>query len=143
MLFSQDRRALRELFVHAWRKQLTGEPLEGIEALIAGTIQRHPEYQPLLANDAATTRDWSPEQGESNPFLHMAMHIAIEEGLMLDEPRGIRDRYRALRGQCSDEHDLQHRMMDCLGEMLWQASRGGQAPDTRVYLECLERIAAR
>lgn len=141
MLFSHDRRALRELFVRAWQKQQAGEPLEGIEALIAGIVQRHPEYHRLLDDDEATARDWSPEQGESNPFLHLGMHIAIEEGLMLDEPRGIRAHYRTLLTRFSDEHELQHRMMDCLGEMLWQASRSGQAPDTRVYLECLERIA--
>jgi len=132
MIYGQDRRALRELFVRAWRKQQAGEPLQGVEALIAGIVQRHPEYQRLLDDDEATARDWSPEQGESNPFLHMAMHMAIEEGLMLDEPRGIRDRYRALLARFSDEHQLQHRMMDCLGEMLWRASRGGQPPDTRV-----------
>jgi hypothetical protein len=143
MLYGQDRRALREQFVRAWRKQLAGEPLQGVETLIVGVVRRHPEYHDLLTDDDATARDWAPEQGESNPFLHMAMHIAIDEGLMLDEPRGVRDRYRRLRAQFPDEHPLQHRMMDCLGEMLWRAARDGQAPDTRAYLECLDRIARR
>jgi hypothetical protein len=143
MLYGQDRRALRELFVRAWRKERSGQPLEGVETLIAGVVRRHPEYHALLADDDSTTRDWSPEQGESNPFLHLSMHIAIEEGLMLDEPRGVRDRYRSLLAQFPDEHELQHRMMDCLGEMLWRAGTSGQSPDTRAYLECLERIARR
>jgi len=143
MLYGHDRRALRELFVRAWRKQSAGEPLEGVETLIVGVVHRHPEYHALLEDEDSTVRDGSPEQGESNPFLHMGMHIAIEEGLMLDEPRGVRDTYRHMREQLADEHELQHRMMDCLGEMLWRAGRSGQPPDTRAYLECLKRIARR
>lgn len=143
MLYGQDRRALRELFVRAWQKQRAGQPLEGVETLIVAVVRRHPEYHALLEDGDSTTRDWLPEQGESNPFLHLAMHIAIEEGLMLDEPRGVRDRYQRLRAHHPDEHELQHRMMDCLGAMLWQAGRSGQPPDTRAYLECLAWIMRR
>jgi hypothetical protein len=141
MLFGQNRRELRHVFIHAWQKHRAGQPLEGAEHLIARVAERHPEYHALLDDAESVTRDWSPDQGESNPFLHMAMHLAIEEGLMLDEPRGVRALYQSLLGRFPDEHVLQHGMLDCLGEMLWQAQRAGLPPDTGTYLDCLRRLA--
>jgi hypothetical protein len=143
MFPTQDREGLRAVFFGAWRKHRAGEPLEGIERMIVQVALRHPEYHRLLDDpDRYTDRDYPPEMGQVNPFLHMAMHIAIEESLALDEPRGIREQYQNLRARFPDEHALQHHMMDCLGEMLWQASRDNRPPDTAAYLDCLARLAA-
>ena len=141
MLYGTDRRTLREVFFRAWRKQREGTPLEGIEALIVAVAARHPEYHALLDDpDTGAERDWLPELGESNPFLHMAMHLAIEEQLSIDQPTGIRLHYAAL-ARFGDEHEAQHRMMECLGEMLWHAGRAGTAPDPQRYLACLARVS--
>lgn len=138
MLYGQDRRELRQVFFRAWRKHITGEPLEGAERLIVTATLRHPEYHVLLDQpDAGADRDWLPELGETNPFLHLGMHIAIEEQLAIDQPSGIRTRYARLCREFGDEHAAQHRMMDCLGEMLWRAGRAGAPPDMLVYLDCL------
>jgi len=140
MLYGLDRRALRQVYFHAWRKHGAGEPLEGAEQLIVTVALRHPEYHTLLAQpESGEDRDWQPELGESNPFLHMGLHIAIEEQLMIDQPPGIRLHYAQLCRQHGDEHAAQHRMMECLGEMLWRAGRDGVQPDTQVYLDCLGR----
>ena len=141
MLFGQDRHALRQIFFRAWRKHGAGEPLDDAEKLVVSVAQRHPEYHALLADDSAATRDWSPEQGESNPFLHMAMHIAIEEQFAIDRPPGIRAGYQALLKEFGDEHEAQHRMLDCLGETLWHAGRDCAPPNDANYLECLRRLA--
>lgn len=143
MFAGQDRDSLRAVFFRAWAKQQRGEPLEGVETLVVQVANRHPEYHALLANENAASRDYLPETGEANPFLHMAMHIAIEESLLLDEPHGIRERYRTLLAHTADDHAVQHQMMDCLGEMLWRANREGRAPDPAGYLECLARLTAR
>ena len=141
MLYGTDRRTLREVFFRAWRKQREGTPLEGIETLIVAVAARHPEYHALLDDpDTGAERDWLPELGESNPFLHMAMHLAIEEQLSIDQPAGIRLHYAAL-ARFGDEHEAQHRMMECLGEMLWHAGRAGTAPDPQLYLACLARVS--
>lgn len=141
MLYGTDRRTLREVFFRAWRKQREGAPLEGIEALIVAVAARHPEYHALLDDpEAGAEREWLPELGESNPFLHMAMHLAIEEQLSIDQPAGIRLHYAAL-ARFGDEHEAQHRMMECLGEMLWHAGRAGTAPDPQLYLACLTRAS--
>ena len=141
MLYGQDRRELRQVYFRAWRKHGAGEPLEGAEQLIVTVALRHPEYHALLAHpEAGEDRDWLPELGEANPFLHMGLHIAIEEQLAIDQPPGIRLHYARLCRQCGDEHTAQHRMMECLAEMLWRAGRDGVQPDAQIYLDCLGHL---
>jgi hypothetical protein len=141
MLAGQDRESLRAVFFRAWGRHTRGEPLEGVETLIVQVVARHPEYQALLESDEVSDRDYP--SGTANPFLHLGMHIAIEESLALDQPSGIREQYRVLLERFRDEHAVQHRMMDCLADMLWRAQREARAPDTHAYLECLARQALR
>jgi hypothetical protein len=142
MLFGSNRQALREVFFRAWQQHRAGRSPAGAEHLIVLIALQHPEYHALLDNPAdVTDRDYTPEQG-GNPFLHMAMHIAIEEQLSVDQPPGIREHFAALCRRSGDEHDAQHQMMECLGECLWQASRSGLPPDNHAYLDCLQRLAA-
>ena len=137
-MYGTDRARLRDVFFQAWRRHCTGQPLEGIERLVIAVAQHHPEYQSLLDNpDAQIDRDYDPALGETNPFLHLGMHIAIEEQLSIDQPRGVRAHYDRLRLRLADEHAAQHVMMECLAEMLWQAQRTGADPNEAVYLECL------
>lgn len=144
MLFGQDRRQLREVFFRAWQRHREHQPLEGVESLIVAVALRHPEYHELLEHpDRAEDRDYPPDAGQTNPFLHMGMHIAIEEQIALDQPRGIRDRYQQLRVRVGDEHTAQHHIMECLGEWLWRAGREDTAPAESEYLDCLARRAGR
>lgn len=141
-LFASSRQDTREVFFRTWEKLTLEQPLEGIELLISKVIQAHPEYHSLLANrDTSADRDYLPESGETNPFLHMGMHIAIEEQLSIDQPRGIREQYEQLMLRLADPHEVQHLVMECLGEMLWQAQRQQTAPDERIYLECLQKFS--
>ena len=141
MFAGQDRGQTREVFFRAWRAHREGHPLEGVEKLIVQVVLRHPEYHALLEHpEPARERDYFPESGETNPFLHLGMHIAIEEQLSIDQPRGIRGYYRKILMRLPDEHAAQHHMMECLGEMLWQANRQATAPQETVYLDCLKRL---
>ena len=141
MFAGQDRGQTREVFFRAWRAHREGHPLEGVEKLIVQVVLRHPEYHSLLEHpEPARERDYFPESGETNPFLHLGMHIAIEEQLSIDQPRGIRGYYQKILMRLPDEHAAQHHMMECLGEMLWQASRQATAPQETVYLDCLKRL---
>lgn len=139
-----DRGELREVFFRAWQRYQARQPLEGAERLVVAAALRHPEYHTLLASpDSARDRDFSPEDGTVNPFLHLGMHIAIEEQLSVDRPAGIRAHYSALIGRLGDEHEAQHAMMECLGEAVWRAQREGGTPDESAYLECLAHLAGR
>jgi hypothetical protein len=142
MLYGQDRRALRAVFFRAWQRHRAGEPLEGSERDIVAVALRHPEYHALLESpERHAERDWPSTPGATNPFLHLALHLALEEQLALDRPPGVRAHYARLCRTAPDEHAAQHRMLGCLGEALQEAGRSGTAPDAQRYLDCLARLA--
>ena len=124
----------------AWRKYQAGEPLSPLEQTAAQLAAMHPEYHALLENpDAHIERDYRPEQGEVNPFLHLSLHLAVAEQLAIDQPPGIVAQYERLRAARGDAHAALHAVLECLGEVVWQAQRHGGTPDARLYLDCLER----
>ncbi|HEX7029876.1 MAG TPA: DUF1841 family protein [Gammaproteobacteria bacterium] len=140
-MFSDKREDLRRQFVEAWRKAREGLPVTALEDLIASVIAEHPEYQALLENEDALAREWTPEQGETNPFLHMGMHIAVREQLSVDRPPGIRKAFEMLAQRRGDAHAAEHDMLECLGESLWEAQRAGRMPDEAAYLEKIRQRA--
>lgn len=139
MLFAGSRQEARQVFFSAWRKYLDKKPLEGVEGIIVQVALQHPEYHNLLQHpDQFEDKDYLPEHGETNPFIHMGMHIGIEEQLNMDRPAGINAKFKTLAQQLGDAHDAQHIIMECLAEMLWQAQRHGDAPDEKGYLSCID-----
>lgn len=141
-MFGNDRDQLRRYYGAVWQKAKRGELLEPLEQIIAATLRAHPEYQPLVAAiESALSREYLPDQGQTNPFLHLGMHIAIQEQLHSDRPVGMVAIYQRLCQRLGDSHAAEHAMMDCLGETLWEAQRTGQAPDERAYLQRLRRLA--
>jgi hypothetical protein len=140
-MFGNDRNQLRQYYIDVWSKARTGQPLEPLETIIADVIRLHPEYQDILSDkDKALGREYLPESGESNPFMHMGMHIAIHEQLNANRPAGIRDLYQKICTHHGDAHAAEHLMMECLGEMMWQAQRQGTAPDESLYLRRLKQL---
>ena len=100
----------------------------------------HPEYHQALENpDLHVDRDYAPEAGHINPFLHLSLHLAVAEQVSIDQPSGIRAQFERIRDARGDEHSALHAVIECLGEVLWQAQRHGRAPDATLYLACLER----
>jgi hypothetical protein len=143
MLFGHDRDQLRSLYCQAWQQHRKGQHLQPLQAQIVAVVARHPEYQPLLENpEQALGKEYLPELGETNPFLHMGMHLALQEQVSTDRPAGIRDLYQRLSARYPDSHDLEHRLMECLAEVIWQAQRTAAAPDENRYLDCIKAIAA-
>jgi hypothetical protein len=141
MFFDQNRDELRRFYVEAWRKYREALPLQPLEALICEVIALHPEYHAMLEDEEqAVSQEFSPEAGQSNPFLHMGMHIGIREQLSTNRPTGIVAAYEALLKRLGDQHEAEHRMMECLGQAMWEAQRSGMPPDEGAYLECLRRL---
>jgi len=140
-MFGQDRDQTRQVFINAWQKQQDNKPLEPLEEIIVTIISQHPEYHGILTNsDKALGAEYLPENGETNPFLHMGMHIAIHEQLSTDRPSGIAVIFQQLVMQAGDPHHAEHQVMDCLGEMLWQAQRDQRMPDEQAYIGCLQKL---
>ncbi len=141
-MFNPSRDQARQFLFDTWAKHSQGAPLTDLERIALAVIARHPEYHPLLSKpEQYVDRDYPPEFGETNPFLHISMHLAIEEQLSIDQPRGVLALYGELCKKLGDEHDAQHEMMDCLAEMIWHAQRNGTGPDAAIYLGCMRRKA--
>ena len=139
-MFSPSRDEARRFLVDAWAKHRAGEPLSGLEAVAARLIALHPEYHAVLADpERHAGRDYLPETGEVNPFLHLSLHLAVAEQLAIDQPPGIRAEFERLREARGDEHAALHAVLECLGETMWQAQRLRTGPDAGVYLACLRR----
>jgi hypothetical protein len=137
----QDRDASREVFFRVWHKHREGQPMERLEMLILSVIIEHPEYHSLLVDrNVGLHKDFLDCGSGSNPFLHMGLHIALLEQLGTDRPAGVADLYRQLRVKKPDEHLLQHSMMDCLEQTLWQAQSDGCLPNESGYLESLGKL---
>lgn len=139
----QGRDALRRHYVEAWRKHRAGELLEPIEYQLVTVIEQHPEYHPLFETDPeALGRDYAPESGQSNPFLHLGLHLAIREQVATNRPAGIAAVHVELSRRFGDAHAAEHRMLERLGEALWLSQRTGRPPDEAAYLESLRRLLA-
>jgi hypothetical protein len=139
-MFNPSRDEARRFLIDAWTKRREGQPLSALESIAAGIIARHSEYHALLeAPDKNVEREFPPESGNVNPFLHLALHLAIEEQIAIDQPPGIRAQYDRLRLAHGDDHSAQHAVLECLGETMWTAQRHGTPPDAALYLSCLER----
>ena len=137
-MFGNDRNQLRKAYADAWQKLQQGLPLEPLEQQIAEVVKEHPEYHKMLGK---LDTDFFPEAGDTNPFLHMGMHLAIREQMSTNRPPGILDCFQALIHKTSDSHAAEHEMMECLGEALWLAQRNGTLPDETAYLACLRHRA--
>lgn len=137
----QSREQLRQMYVDAWRKQRAGQVMEPLEAQIAAVVALHPEYQTMLEQpDAPLDRSWTPEGGESNPFLHMGLHLAIRDQIATDRPTGIRQVFHALCERSASPHEAEHLLLDCLAEALWSAQRAGTPPDEQAYLQRVKTL---
>ena len=136
----QSRDEVRQIYINVWQKMQNRDLLEPMEVTIADVIQSHPEYHKLLDNsENARSKDFLPEQGETNPFLHMGMHIALKEQAGTDRPTGFKSIYQKLIGKLG-EHDAEHAMMEHLAEGLWQSQKDNLPFDEAGYISKLKRL---
>lgn len=139
-MFNPSQHEVRQFFCETYRKSQEGLILTPIETIAARWIEQHPEYHDLLSQlDKALNADFSVEKGQTNPFLHLSMHLSITEQISINQPVGIRDAFMTLANRLGDEHMAQHEIMDSLGEMLWQSQRTGTPPDGEVYIQNIQR----
>ncbi len=138
-MFDPSRDQVRDTFFETWRKYRAGEPVSGIETLALDAILAHPEYHEVLSQpERYRGKDY---RDESNPFLHMSLHVALAEQLSIDQPPGIAQRFAALLARTGERHAAVHEAIECLAETVWRAQREKLPPDAAAYLECLERRA--
>ena len=139
-MFNPTREQVRDFFFDAWQKFSGRAPLTALEAMAVEIMTEHAEYHALLSQrDQYVDRDYQPENGDINPFLHMSMHLSIREQISIDQPMGVRAAHQRLTTSLGGVMAAEHVMMDCLGEMIWHAQRHRTAPDPTLYLNCLAK----
>ncbi len=142
-MFNPSRDQARDFLFETWRKFCAAGQLSAMESMAVEVVSLHPEYHTMLADQERylaqyRDRDYPPEFGETNPFLHLNMHLSIREQVSIDQPQGVRYLHTALSNKLGTALAAEHQMMDCLAEMIWHAQRHGTAPDAQLYLRCLK-----
>lgn len=141
-MFQPSQHDVRRFFCEAWRKQREGLPLTPMEAMAADWITEHPEYHADLADtETALVARYQVEDGRTNPFLHLSMHLSIAEQCSIDQPTGIRQAVSLLAARRNALHQAHHEVMECLGEMIWTSQRSGLPPDGQAYIDAVRRRA--
>jgi hypothetical protein len=139
-LFSPSRDEVREFFFDAWAKFKAQQSLTDLEKIALGVMHMHPEYHAILDAPAQFKhQEYFPEFGETNPFLHMSLHLSILEQISINQPIGITGVYEKLQLKHQDEHNAQHNILECLGEVIWQAQRNNSAIDSQYYVQLLQQ----
>jgi hypothetical protein len=143
-MFQPSQTDVRRFFCSVYARVRAGLPLEPMQAVAARWVDEHTEYHPDLADEtAAVAAVYTVEDGRTNPFLHLSMHLSIEEQVAIDQPTGIRQAVALLAARRSSLHEAHHQVMDCLGEMIWASQRSGLPPDGQAYLEAVRQRATR
>jgi hypothetical protein len=136
----QDREQLRAAWREAWRRHLQGLPLEPLQAQMSDLIRMHPEYAQHLDGAMAADGAAAVDGVSTNAFLHLALHLALREQLATNRPAGIAQVHQRIAAADGDPHVAEHRMIEVLGQVLWDAQRAGRMPDERQYLEALRKL---
>lgn len=140
-MFTMQREELRQAFFEAWKKFQDKAPLTPIEDQLVSLIQEHPEYATIFENpDKYLDKDYLPEFGETNPFLHLSLHLSLREQIGLDRPAGVQAIAKQLLKQYGDGHRAEHEMLEVLAATLWQSQRDNQMPDEKAYLQKLKEL---
>lgn len=140
-MFNPSRDQVRQFFRDAWKKHQQRLPVLGLEAAAIDIIARHPEYHALLASDTAIAEEYTPERGETNPFLHLSLHLAIAEQLSIDQPPGIRAAFAAIAAR-RDPHAAEHVLLDALGAAIFEAQSKGRPLDPEAYVDAVRRAGS-
>ncbi len=127
-------RAHRQIFWDAWQKAQADLPLNALEVRIARVIEMHPEYHHFF-NDMETflERDFQVDDG-MNPYLHLSLHLAIEEQLATKHPpEAARLMEHYIINLKKERHDALHVILEVLAETVYNAQRAGREPDPVAY----------
>ncbi|APW47368.1 DUF1841 family protein [Rhodoferax antarcticus] len=141
-MFNPSQADVRRFFCSVYAKAQAEQALDAMETIASLWMNEHPEFHYELADlDAALASMDRLEDGKSNAFLHLSMHLSITEQCSIDQPRGIRQAVELLTYRRDSLHEAHHEVMDCLGQMMWQSQRAGRPPDGPTYIACVQRRA--
>ena len=139
-MFEANRQQLRQKYFDIWTKHVEKLPMEPLELQICDLILAHPEYHVVFSQaEKYLDKDYLPEQGESNPFLHLSLHLGMREQISTNRPTGISSIYENLMSRYQDTHHVEHMMMECMMQQLFEAQKNQHMPDEQTYIAALKK----
>ena len=139
-LYNPSRDQARQFLFDAWAKFKQNAALTDLEKIAIEVIQMHPEYHAILdAPERYLSQQYFPEMGETNPFLHLSLHLSVIEQVSINQPIGISDVYAKLLKKYNDKHLAQHDLLECLAETIWHSQRNNLPLDSAHYLNLLHQ----
>lgn len=139
-LYNPSRDQARQFLFDAWAKFKQNATLTDLEKIAVEVMQMHPEYHTVLESpERYMHQQYFPEMGETNPFLHLSLHLSVIEQVSINQPIGISKVYATLCEKYSDKHLAQHDLLECLAETIWQAQRNNLPLDSAYYLNLLNQ----
>ena len=136
-MFTSDRTKQRQYLKQAWEKYTSQEQLEPLELQLSKIVEQHPEYQNLIKN---LDSEYFPEQGNTNPYLHINLHLTLQDQITMDQPKGIRDIHSQLIVKIKNAHEVEHMMMEHIAEMIFNAQKNNAAFDLDGYIQALKSL---
>ena len=136
-MFTSDRSKQRQYLNQAWGKYTRQEQLEPLELQLSKIVEQHPEYQNLIKN---LDSEYFPEQGNTNPFLHINLHLTLQDQITMDQPKGIKEIHSQLLLKIKDAHEVEHMMMENIAEMIFNAQKNNAAFDLDGYIQALKQL---
>ena len=136
-MFTSDRSKQRQYLKQAWEKYTIQEQLEPLELQLSKIVEQHPEYQNLIKN---LDSEYFPEQGITNPFLHISLHLTLRDQITMDQPKGIKEIHSQLVLKSKDAHEVEHMMMEHIAEMIFNAQKNNAAFDLDGYIQALKQL---
>ncbi len=141
MFYGDTIQETRQMFFTCWEKYRQKKTLLPLENEIVQVILAHPEYHATLENPHQfQQQSYFPELGDTNPFLHMGLHLGIREQIATDRPIGIHVIYQSLIKKYIDPLVVEHLMMEQLAECLWRSQKNNLPPDESYYLNALKEL---
>ncbi len=139
-LYNPSRDQARQFLFDAWGKFQQHATLTALEKIAVEVISMHPEYHAILETPAKFMHQaYFPEQGETNPFLHLSLHLSVIEQININQPIGIKQSYEKLSAQLQDAHRAQHALLDCLAETIWHSQRNNEPLNSSHYLNLIHQ----
>jgi hypothetical protein len=129
-------RAHRQIFWDAWQKAQADLPLNAMEVRIARVIKMHPEHHHFFNDmDDFLERDFQVDDG-MNPYLHLSLHLAIEEQLATKQPMEAAKLMEVqMIEKKKDRHEALHMILEVLAETVYESQREGREIDPLAYAQ--------
>lgn len=141
MFYGDTPQDTRSLFYTSWQKHRMNQAISTLEKQIIAVIVDHPEYHALLETHVSNPNTaYFPELGQTNPFLHMGLHLAIRDQVATDKPTGITSIYNTLIKKHIEPLTVEHLLLEPLAECLWQAQRNQGMMDELHYLQACRKL---